>query len=357
MPTSLLKKLVLLFKLRGAGKVQGALKGITAQMAKLRSAIVATGQASKTVFLGMAVALAILTGAAAKAGADFENAMVKSQAIMGDLSDQIKKDMEDTARVVAKTTTFSAEQAAESYFFLASAGLSAKASIAALPTVARFAQAGMFDMARATDLLTDAQSALGLTLRKDVIQNMKNMTRVSDVLVKANTIANATVEQFSESLTREAGAALKSFAISIEEGVAVLAVFADQGVKAELAGTSLSRILRLMTTAAVRNSAAYEELGIEVFDTRGNLRNMADIVFDLTEAFKNMSDETRVAALTTLGFQARVQGVILPLLGTSEAIRKYEEELRKAKGTTQEVADKQLQSIGAKMNLLGPRIT
>jgi hypothetical protein len=32
------------------------------------------------------------------------------------------------------------------------------ASVKGMPQVARFAQAGMFDMARATDLLTDAQS-------------------------------------------------------------------------------------------------------------------------------------------------------------------------------------------------------
>jgi hypothetical protein len=79
--------------------------------------------------------------------------------------------------------------------------LDAEASIAALPRVAQFAQAGMFDMSRATDLLTDAQSALGLTIRDDAVKNMENMIKVSDVLVRANTLSNATVEQFSTSLT------------------------------------------------------------------------------------------------------------------------------------------------------------
>ena len=61
-------------------------------------------------------------------------------------------------------TRISAEQSAEAFFFLASAGLNAEQSISALPQVAKFAQAGMFDMATATDLATDAQSALGLTV-------------------------------------------------------------------------------------------------------------------------------------------------------------------------------------------------
>ena len=89
----------------------------------------------------------------------------------------MRSKLEMAAREVAKTTTFSATQAAEAYFFLASAGLDAAQSIEALPRVAKFAQAGNFDLARATDLLTDAQSALGLTIRDDVVKNMENMAR------------------------------------------------------------------------------------------------------------------------------------------------------------------------------------
>jgi peroxiredoxin len=142
--------------------------------------------------------------------AKFDAALVKSTAIMGDLTEAMEKDMANAAREVAKVTTFSAEQAAESFFFLASAGLDAESSIKALPQVAAFAQAGMFDMALATDLLTDAQSALGLTIRDDAVKNMENMIKVSDVLVRANTLANASVEQFSVALTTKAGAALRA---------------------------------------------------------------------------------------------------------------------------------------------------
>lgn len=303
------------------------------------------------------VAAAAGIGFAIKGFADFDAAMTKSLAIMGDVSDELRVEMTKAAREMALKTTFSAKDAAESYFFLASAGLDAGASIKALPVVASFAQAGMFDMALATDLLTDAQSALGLAIKNDAVANMENMVRISDVLVKANTLANATVQQFSESLTSEAGAAMKAFNIDIEEGVAVLAAFADQGVKGQVAGTGLSRILRLMTSAAVSNSEAYEELGVRVFDASGNLNNMADIIGDLEVALGDMSDAQRVAALEALGFQARVQGVILPLLGTSDAIREYEAGLRDAGDITQQVAEKQLDTFNAQMNLLMSAIT
>jgi len=134
--------------------------------------------------------------------------MTRSTAIMGDLSDEMRKKLSDTAREIGTSTKFSATEAAEAYEFLASAGYDAERSIAALPKVAAFAQAANADLARATTLLADAQSALGLS-SQDATENMENMARVSDVLVLANTLANATTEQFSEALTNKAAAALR----------------------------------------------------------------------------------------------------------------------------------------------------
>ncbi|MFW6202558.1 MAG: phage tail tape measure protein, partial [Gemmatimonadota bacterium] len=116
----------------------------------------------RTLTTRVTLPLAGMGAAAVKSFADFDDAMTQSLAIMGDVSDAMRQDMAEAARAVARTTTTSATDAAESYFFLASAGLDASQSVAALPQVARFAQAGMFDMSRATDLATDAQSALGL---------------------------------------------------------------------------------------------------------------------------------------------------------------------------------------------------
>jgi TP901 family phage tail tape measure protein len=287
---------------------------------------------------------------------NFDSALQQSVSIMGDVSDALRNDMADAAREVAKTTTFSAEQAAESFYFLASAGLDATASITAMPKVAQFAQAGMFDMARATDLLTDAQSALGLTIRDDAIANMEEMVRVSDVLVRANTLANASVEQFSVALTTKSGAALRALNKDMEEGVAVLAAFADQGIKGEIAGTQLSIVLRDLTTKAIKNKAEFEAMGLQVFDTEGNMRNLGDIIANLEDVLGGMSDETQKATLLQAGFSDKSLSSIQALLGTSDAIKRYETELRKASGTTETIADKQLESFNAQMDLLKSRL-
>jgi TP901 family phage tail tape measure protein len=333
---------------RGKGTLRVVIAGDAGPLKKTLGS--ATGMIGKfAVGAGAAVGAALVFSV--KAFADFDQAMTESTAIMGNVSDAMRKDMSDAAREVAKTTKFSATEAAESYFFLASAGLDAKQSIEALPRVAAFAQAGNFDMAQATDLLTDAQSALGLA-SDDAAQHLENMVRASDVLVKANVLANASVQQFSEALTSKAGAAMRSLNMDMEEGVAVLAVFADQGIKGSEAGTTFNAVIRGLTDGVRRNADVWKEHGIAVFDADGGMRNMADIVADMETALGGMSVEQQRTILSQLGFTEETLAGTLALLGNSDALREYEEELRKAGGTTDEVADKQLQTFWAQLGLL-----
>ena len=300
---------------------------------------------------GVAIGIALAKGlsVAVSEYIKFNDKMVQSLAIM-QTSVAEQKAMAQTARDVASVTAVSAEQSAEAYFFLASAGLNAEQSISALPQVAKFAQAGMFDMATATDLATDAQSALGLTV-KDAGQNLENLTRVTDVLVKANTLANASVQQFSEALTTKAGAALKVVNKDIEEGVAVLAAFADRGVKGAEAGDKLNQVLRDIPRATAKNKNEFAALGLEMFDAQGNMKNVADIIEELDAVLGPMSDEMKAATLDQLGLNRGVADAVKILSGAGDQIREYEKALRDSAGITEEVADKQLESLKAQLGL------
>jgi TP901 family phage tail tape measure protein len=353
------------------GKYDGAdLKRAQAQLSKLQSEsmtlsgkLAGVGKSVQSFGKGMerfggqltrSVTLPIvgIGGLAVKAFADFDAAMTQSLAIMGDVSEEQSDRMQKAAREVATTLNLSHKEAAESFFFLASAGLDVEQSIAALPRVAAFAKAGMFDMATATDLATDAQSALGMTV-PDAIQNLDNLTRVTDVFVKANTLANATVEEFAAAMTEKAGASLRLAGKDIEEGTAVLAVFADQGIKGSRAGTTLARTLEGLQMGALKNADAFSDLNIAVFDADGAMRPMVDIVRDMESALGDMTVEEQNAALAKLGFSKQARAGILALLGNSEALGAYEDALRDAGGTVDEVANKQLETFNEKLGILG----
>src|SRR6056297_3716010 len=322
-------------------------KGIRGAEASLKK----FGKAAGVAAAAATAAVAGIAAASVREFAKFDSALNKSISIMGNVSDTLQEDMANTAREVAKSTTFSAEEAAEAYFFLASAGLDAEQQIAALPQVAQFVQAGMFDMATATDLATDAQSALGLA-SDDAGENLDNLTRVTDVFVKANTLANTSVEQLASAITSKAGNALKTVGKDIEEGSATLAVFADQGIKGERAGTLLTNTLFGLTENAQKNASEFQRLGIEVFDAEGNMRNMADIAGDVTGAFEGMSEEQKLAEISALGFTKQTREGVLALVDNGDTLREYEAALSSAGGTAEEVANKQLQTLEGQLGLL-----
>lgn len=347
------------FDAKGISKAIADFKKLEGSALKTGFALNAIDQAATKVFVGLAKVGAGVAGIGALAVrefASFDAAMTESTAIMGDLSSEMRTEMEQAARQMGKTSLFSATQAAQAYFFLASAGMDASASIKALPVVTQFAQAGMFDLEQATSLLADAQSALGLTIRDDAVANMENMARVADVLVKGNIMANASVEQLSQSLTNKAASAMKSVGMAIEEGVAVLSAFADQGIKGDEAGTRFAIVLRELQRRALENRKAFDQFNVTVFDGAGNLNNMADIIGDLEKALAGQSDESKKAILSMMGFAEESVTVLLSLIGTSDQIRKYEEGLRSASGITQEVADKQLGSLSSQLQLAKQRL-
>jgi len=299
---------------------------------------------------GMAAAFGVVAFVAIKEFVKFDKAMTESLAIMGDLSEGTKKSMAELARSMSGETIQSAEELAKAYFFLASAGLDAEQSMKALPAVAKFATAGMFDLSTATTLLADAQSALGLR-SKDATENLKNMTRVSDVLSKANVLANADIRQFSEALTNKAAAALRSVNKDVEEGVAVLATFADQGLKGAAAGEALAIVLRDLQRASIENRDMFNQMGVSVFDAQGNINNLADVMGSLEKAMAGATVEERRMAFAMMGFQDRSLSAILALMGTSQRIREYEAALRQAGGTTEEISSKNLASLSSQLTI------
>ncbi len=345
--------------LEGAEYVGKKLDEIDQEARKLGRSLDSTGRAiskaGKNLTQWVSGPLLAVGAAVTKFGADFESAMTRSTAIMGDLSDEMRKKLSATAREVGTTTKFSASEAAAAYEFLASAGYDAERSIAALPKVAAFAQAANTDLSRATTLLADAQSALGLA-SLDATENMENMARVSDVLVLANTLANASTEQFSEALTNKAAAAMRLVNKDVEEGVAVLAALADQGVKGAAAGEQLNIVMRDLQKAAINNKEAFEQANISVYDANGNIRNLADVIGDLENRFDGMSDEQKRSEMMMLGFQDRSVSAMMTLMGTSDAIRDYEKALRDAGGTTDEIASKKLKDFWTQLDLLKKKL-
>lgn len=293
--------------------------------------------------------------ASISAFASFNDAMTKSTAIMDVTNEQISR-MEAQALSLATKGPTAPDKLAESYYHLASAGLNAEQAIAALPAVQKFATAGAFDMAHATEYATSVQSALRLR-SADAAKNLENLVRVTDVVTRSSKLAQGTTQQYAQALTRDAATAMANYGVELETGAAVLAAYGEQAINGSFAGHMFGRMIRLLTEAATRNSDAFKMLNIEVFDGSGNLRNMADIIESLENVLAPMSSEMKSLTLNFLGFRTLSQKALLPLIGMSGRIREFEDKLRNAGGFTENVFVKQLESFAVQMQLLKNQIT
>jgi len=273
--------------------IQSAKLGIqkfTAATASMRATVagaMASIQQMGAIFVPLAGATAI--GGLIKNFKNLGREMSKSTAVMGDIAPEMMAKMRAATIQVAKDTLIGTDEAARAYFFLASAGMDAAQSLEAMPIVARFAQAGWFDMARATDLLVGSLNALGLS-SKDSKKNLEALTKMGDVLLKANTLAKPSVEQLSEAIAVAAPTA-RRFGISLEELVSVLAVFGDQLILGSSAGKRFEALMNGLTTRAIKNADAFEKHGIAVFDSQGKLRALADIFDEVTTGIGGMNAE------------------------------------------------------------------
>jgi len=322
------------------GRVSRTLKGTVNLISKHNAVLMKYGRR-------LAIAGAGIAAASVKAFASFDDAMVKSLAIFADVSDEMREEMRKTALQMSTESVISATDLAKGYFYLGSAGLNAAQSIKALDVVNTLAVAGSFDLAKATTLAVDAQAALGLE-SQDTEIHLKNLTKVTDILVGANTLANATTEQFAEAL-QISGPLMKQYGISIEGGTAALAAYAKSSKKGAVGGEFFSRMVRLTVKAFVDNEVEWKKLGVSIVDAEDNMRAFSDIGKDLTKALEGMGVTVRARALDLLGFQARSQQAIFPLLGMGDAVAEFEEKLAKMSETAKRLAEANLKSFSAQM--------
>lgn len=279
--------------------------------------------------------------------AKFDNAMVEAYSIMEDLDQQTKDRMRSVAMEM-RGSKFSVDELGHAYYYLAAAGLNAEQSMASLAVVEQFATAGAFGLERATELLMDSQSVMGL-VEKDAIKNRENMIRVSDALNMAGAQSTASTQQFAEALGGTAGS-LALYGVELETAMALLDAYASKNNKGVAAGSDLARALRLTGAAVRENGAEFERMGIRVIDeATGEYANFIQVIGDMERAFEGMTGPQRAAALELLGFETLAQNAILPLIGMSNQMKIWEEQQKNAAGFTEKVAAKQMESFTNKM--------
>lgn len=343
--------------LRIGERATAAMSGQTSLLGKGMATIKAVSMEAVGALIGFSAIHAVITSVtkafkfATDAVVGFDKAMVESLAIIPKVSAATEKALADQARLISSQTKFSPAEVAEGYYFLLSAGLDTSESIKSIGTAAEFAQAGVMDLEEATEILLDTQTALGLRFREDPEKFAREMKHVADVITKAAIDSNATVEQVSESFTNRFATMLSLSKRSVEEGAAIIEMYAAIGIKGKVAGQQAYIALRDLQRGATENAVAMRKYGIEVYDAQGNVRNLVDIQEQLNKAFKGMSGRQQREALKEIGLPDRSVAALLPwIASSSKDVRAFYDGAKKSYGMTEKVAQKQMESIANAMS-------
>lgn len=223
-------------------------------------------------------------------GQTFDAAMSQVAATMGITTDQIGE-LRDFAQEMGATTQFSATQAAEALNYMALAGYDAETSMEMMPNVLNLAAAGAMDLARASDMVTDASSALGLDLEQT--------TDMVDQMAKAASKSNTSVAQLGDAILTVGGTAKQLTGGTVELSTA-LGILADSGIKGAEGGTHLRNILLALSPQTDKAANAMEALGFTAYDAEGNLRPLNEVFAQLQASIDGMTAEERQNVLSDI---------------------------------------------------------
>ena len=324
-------------ELRKVGNVK--LKALSEQFKQVGKKMTDTG---KSLTRTITAPLAGIGVASLKAGADFDTAMSQVAATSGKTVDEIG-DLRDFAIEMGSTTAFSATQAAEGLNYMALAGYDAEESMAMLPTVLNLAAAGAMELGAASDMVTDAQTALGLT--------MDETTTMVDQMAKTASTTNTSVSQLGEAILT-IGPTAKSLSGGTKELSQVLGLLADNGIKGSEAGTHLRNIMLSLTPQTDAAAAAWDQLGVSAYDADGNLRPLQDTFNDLQKAMAGMSSEERTKMLSKMFNKTDLASVNALLDTNATRWNEVGFAIDDAGGAAEQMADTQLDNLQGSLTLL-----
>ena len=270
-----------------------------------------------------------LVGNVIELGQNFTSTMSEVSAISGATGEDFEK-LEACAREYGATTVFSASNAAEALKYMSLAGWDADQSTSALGGVLNLAAASGMELGAASDMVTDYLSAFAM--------EAGDAAYFADLLSYAQSHSNTTAEALGEAY-KNCASNLNAAGQDVETVTSLLEGMANQGYKGSEAGTAMAAIMRDITNGMKDGAIKIGETSVAVMDAQGNFRDLTDILTEVEAATNGMGDAERAVALSSTFTADSTKGLNLILNEGMDNIAGYEEELRGASGSAEEMAN------------------
>lgn len=270
------------------------------------------------------------------AGSDFEAAMSEVAAISGASQSEIEA-LTQKAKEMGRTTIFSASEAAEAIKYMAMAGWDTQEAIDGLDGVMNLAAASGENLATASDIVTDALTAFGMTANE--------ASKFSDILAATANSANTNVSLMGETFKYIAPVA-GAMGYSAEDVAVAIGLMANSGIKGSEAGTALRGALTRMIQPSENAADALEELGLytkgvntAIVNSDGTAKSFSETIRILREKFSELSEVEQTQAATTIFGKEAMSGMLAIITSSESDFDALSETINSATGTAEKMAD------------------
>lgn len=311
---------------------------LTARMNKAAQAV----QKFRSAALGMSIAVAPMVAAmtdAVRVGTQFEQTMRNVQSVSGATGAEFEK-LTVFAKTMGETTVFTAREAGDALYYLASAGYDVGQQMGALPGILDFAAATQSDLASSTELVVSTLNAFSM--------QAEEAGRVSNVFAAGISATQLTMERLRVSMPYVSSVAA-SLNIQFEEAVATIGLLTSSGIRAQSAGRLLASSLLALMDPSKEATDALKQYGIHLHQVNPSMRTLAEMVNVMAAAHVDATAITRIFGKEG----ARVWLSLIPQGG--QRIRQLQKDIT---GTNKanEMAAIQLNSVAGQWKILNSMI-
>lgn len=273
-------------------------------------------------------ALKSVTTNAVSAGMSFESTMSSVAALSGATGSDFDK-LSDKAKQLGASTKYTSSQIASAMEYMSMAGWKADEMLSGMDGVINLTIASGGDLARTSDIVTDALTAFG--------KQAKDSGEFADVLATASANANTNVDLMGETF-KYVGSVAGAMGYSIQDIALATSIMANSSIKGSAAGTALRATITRMAKPTEESSMAMSALGLSLTDANGNMNSFAQIMKDMRKGMQGLTEDEKASYAAMLGGQEAMSGLLAIVNASDEDFNKLSDAINNASGAAETMA-------------------
>lgn len=322
-------------------------------MDKLSSGISVAGKAITGIGLGT-TAMGV---SAAKGFGEFQMNLNKAAVVAGGTSKNINE-LADVANRMGAELPISANEAAQAMIEMAQNGADLNKIKTQFPAIAQAATAAGADLTTTAGVVQQAMNVWG--------DSIGSSEQAAAILTQNANISNASIETMKQGLSNVASSS-KLLGVNMTDASAAIGLITNTGMSAAQASQDLNHAMLKMAAPSQKSAGEMKRLGLSFTDAAGNMKPFKQILTEVAEKTKNMSQAEKTTTLKNL-FDTSGMQAINPLLDavmnkTDDATKSWEaatNELTSVSGSQAdaakflaESANEMQQNMGSKIEQVG----